>query len=90
MKKYLVLDINIFTNELANHFKPAVFGSNKCILTEEDVKDILHKSHVENVKIFETKVPRTGFASLDYLNGYKDPEDLDLDTLIDSHRGRRF
>ena len=93
MKKYLVLDINKFAKELSRRLKPAVFADDKpiCILTEDDIKDVLYKSHAaDNIKVFETKIPRTGFASLDYLNGNKKPEEEDLDTLIDSHRGRRF
>lgn len=78
MNKYLVLDIDIFTKELESHFKPAVFGSNKYILTEYDVKDILLKSHVENVKIYEQ--PQAS----------EKEEPADLDSLIDSRKWRRY
>ena len=94
MNQYLVLDIDKFAKEFRSYLKPALFGSGDepvAILTAENLKDILYKSHTENVRVFEAKIPRrTGFASLDYLNGIKESEDLDLDSLIDSYKGRRY
>lgn len=91
MNQYLVLDIDKFAKEFRSYLKPALFGSGDepvAILTAKDLKDILYKSYAEDVDI--RVLPRTGFASLDYLNGIKEPEDLDLDSLIDSYKGRRF
>lgn len=78
VKKYLVLDIDIFTKELESHFTTALSESGPvCVLTGEDVKDILHKSHVENVKILESRAS-------------KKEESADLDSLIDSRKWRRY
>lgn len=77
--KYLVLDLNVFAKELESHLKLAEFESDDkpvLILTEYDIKDILHKSYAKDILIFKRKT--------------KNEESEDLDSLIDSHKGRRF
>lgn len=80
--KYLVLDLNILAKELESHLKLAEFESDDkpvLILTEYDIKDILHKSYAKDVSVLMYSKRRN-----------KNKEFEDLDSIIDSHKGRRF
>ena len=82
--KYLVLDLNVFAKELESHLKLAEFESDDLpkpvlILTEYDIKDILHKSYAKDVSVLICGKRRA-----------KNEESEDLDSIINSHKGRRF
>ena len=84
-KRFLILDFDIFVDELYNHFKNAKFqDSDKsipvCILTEKDISELICKSYVKDATVIGHSKSR------------KDTNEKseNIDAMIDSHRWRRY